>query len=120
MIALLRSFTASMPIPPNHYISPSPLESVAATQVQGYGLRTRTDIIRSCISTLFICTWVAIHPNVPPRGEGSIRSLWRRIMLMFWTLVVPELILAWAFRQWVAARSVAKKFKGMDYQRWVA
>ena len=74
--------------------------------------RTHFDIIWTCISTLFVCTWVAIHPNVPPRGEGHIRSLWRRVKLMLWTLVVPEMILIWAYRQWAAARYIAELFEG--------
>jgi len=80
--------------------------------VESNKLRTRFDIVWTCISTLFVCTWVAIHPNVPPRGEGHIRSLWRRIKLMLWTLVVPEMILVWAYRQWAAARYIAELFEG--------
>ena len=76
--------------------------------------RTHFDIIWSCVATLFICTWVAIHPNVPPRGEGPIRSFWRRIKLMLWTLVVPELILLWAYRQWAAAKYLGQLFQGED------
>ena len=79
--------------------------------------RTHFDIIWSCVVTLFICTWVAIHPNVPPRREGPIRSLWRRIKLMLWTLVVPELVLLWAYRQWAAARYLGQLFQGEDELR---
>ena len=31
---------------------------------------------------------------------------------MLWTLVVPELILIWAYRQWAAARHIAELFEG--------
>jgi len=27
---------------------------------------------------------------------------------MFWTIVAPELILVWSFRQWKAAREIAE------------
>ena len=87
---------------------------------QTHALRTRFDIIWTCASTLFICTWVAIHPNVP-RDEGPIRSLGRRIKLMLWTLLVPELILIWAYRQWSAARYYAKLYKReLDILFWSA
>jgi len=109
MIALFRTFGTSMPI---NIITPRD-EPQPMASTPTYRLRTRFDIIWSCIATLFICTWIAIHPNVPPRGEGHIRSFWRRLRLMLWMLVVPELILIWAYKQWVAARYVAEIFKGM-------
>ena len=93
---------------PDSESAPSPVAQ------SGCSIKTRThfEIIWSCISTLFICTWVSIHPNIPPRDEGHLCSLWRRIKLMLWTLLVPELILLWAIRQWLAARFIAELFKG--------
>jgi len=110
-IALSRSYGASLPIIPNVVDVREILQS-GPPALQDHKPRTRFDIIWTCASTLFICTWVAIHPNVPPRGEGHIRSLWRRIKLMLWTLVVPEFILIWAYRQWAAARYIAELFEG--------
>jgi len=77
-----------------------------------YKARTRYDIIWSCATTLFICTWVSIHPNVPPPNESHIRSLWKRLKLMFWMYFAPELILVWAVRQWIAARFIERLFRG--------
>jgi len=36
----------------------------------------------------------------------------KRIKLMLWTLLVPELILIWAVKQWLAAGYIAGMFKG--------
>jgi len=72
--------------------------------------RSLITIIRSCFSTIFICTWVSVHPNIPPMKEGQARALWRRLKMMFWTIVAPELILAWAVRQWLAARRIRDIF----------
>jgi len=74
--------------------------------------RSELDILISCWTTIFICTWVSIHPNIPPSGKTVIRTLWRRITLMFWALIVPELILAWAVRQWLVARAIVHEFRG--------
>jgi len=30
---------------------------------------------------------------------------------MAWTIIAPELVLAWAVRQWFGARLVAKRYK---------
>ena len=66
--------------------------------------RTLASITWSCILTIFICAWTSVHPNVPPQNQSQ--ALLRRIKLMFWTIISPELVLAWAVRQWFAAREV--------------
>ena len=110
ILAVFQHYGTSMPIIPDIIDIREALQS--GPMIQNQKIRTRFDIVWSCVSTLFICTWVAIHPNIPPRGEGRLRSLWRRIKLMLWTLLVPELILIWAYKQWSAARYIAEYFEG--------
>jgi len=76
--------------------------------------RTQYEIIWNCLTTIVICTWVSIHPNIPPPHKGHLGVFWRRIKLMLWSLIVPELILGWAFRQWIAAREIEREFKGAN------
>jgi len=119
VFALCKGYGASIPTILNDVIDPrDPLQSGPAI-VQTYKMRTRLDIVWSCVTTLFICTWVAIHPNIPPRDEGHIRSLWRRIKLMLWTLLVPELVLIWAYRQWDAAKYISEYFEGEHGNFWL-
>ncbi len=66
--------------------------------------RTLFGIIWSCISTIIICAWTSVHPNMPPPNKWKAR--WNRLRLMFWMIVAPELVLAWAVRQWFAAREI--------------
>ena len=117
-IAVFQSFGASMPIIPG-LMDPREVLQSGPVILGNHRIRTHFDIVWSCVATLFICTWVAIHPNIPPRGEGHIRSLWRRIKLMLWTLVVPELILIWAYRQWSVVRYIAEYFQGRDEIVWL-
>ena len=71
--------------------------------------RSTSDILWSCLATIFACSWVSIHPNIP----GPNESRWRnRLDLMFWTVFGPELIINWAFRQWLGARNLEKLYKG--------
>ena len=117
VVALCQTFGASSPLIPNFIVelrNDQPDASVSAPSLPDYRIRTRFDIIWSCLSTLFICTWIAIHPNIPTRERPPIWALWKRIRLMIWALIVPELILIWAYKQWAAARYVAKQFKGTD------
>ena len=75
--------------------------------------RSTWNIICSCFATLFVCSWVAIHPNIPPRSESSIRRFLRHLMIMAYMLFIPEAVIYWAARQWWAARNIAKKHQGM-------
>ena len=83
--------------------------------------RTIWNIVWSCLATIFSCTWVAVHPNVPcPRkrdANGWIeRCIWNpllsfvehRLPLFICALLVPEYVLAWAIRQFLSARFIAK------------
>ncbi|KAF5366083.1 hypothetical protein D9757_012385 [Collybiopsis confluens] len=70
--------------------------------------RTALGILWSCLSVLFACTWVSVHPNVPGPDEGSARRLWTKIKLMMVALIAPELLVMWAVRQWYAARELTK------------
>lgn len=65
--------------------------------------RTILDILWSCLATTFACTWMAVHPNVPFRGEGAWKILERRIFLMFFSILAPEFMIMWAFKQWRGA-----------------
>ena len=70
--------------------------------------RTIWDILWSCLATIFACSWVSIHPNIPSANESSRRIFLRRLELMFWAVIAPETIITWALRQWLGARSLEK------------
>ena len=70
--------------------------------------RTLFGITWSCISTVIICAWTSVHPNVPPPNQWKAR--WNRLWLMFWMIIAPELVLAWAVRQFFAAREIRDEY----------
>ena len=83
--------------------------------------RTIWNIVWSCFVTIFSCTWVAVHPNIPcpKRRETNSwieRRIWNpllsfaehRLPLFVCALLVPEYMLAWAIRQFLKAREIAK------------
>ena len=63
--------------------------------------------------TIFGCTWVAVHPNIPDAEEKWFTTALRRLQLLMMALIAPEFMIIWAMRQWFAARSLAKKYKGV-------
>jgi hypothetical protein len=74
--------------------------------------RSVWDILWACLATLFACSWVSVHPNISGPNESSWRIFLRRLELMFWTVIGPEFIISWAFRQWLGARDLEKLYKG--------
>ena len=74
--------------------------------------RSIWDILWSCLATIFACSWVSIHPNIPAPHESGWRVFLRRLELMFWAVIAPEMIITWALRQWTSARRLEKIYKG--------
>ena len=87
--------------------------------------RTIWSVVWSCIATIFSCTWVAVHPNIPCPKEREAngwieRCIWNpllsfaehRLPLFLCALLVPEYVLAWAIRQFLKARRIVKKNNG--------
>lgn len=70
--------------------------------------RSLSDILQDCIPMIFFCAWVAVHRNIPPYREKLWLAILGRLRMLFWVIITPELVLAWAARQWVAAREIAK------------
>ena len=83
--------------------------------------RSVSDIIWSCLTTIFLCTWVAIHPNISyPVCQENMRFWQRRIHemsqcitqgmpLFILALLFPEYILGWAIKQRMVADRIANE-----------
>lgn len=74
------------------------------------GERKLTTIILNCLTTIFACTWTAIHPNVPSPIDSGWTVFKRRTVTAFYVLLVPEAMLAWALRQNLAATQIADQY----------
>jgi len=83
--------------------------------------RSTTDLVSSCVLTLVVCVWTAIHLNIQPynerRGGGFARYLWRRMKWMLMGLVAPELVLYTAWLQFIQARLVTMMLRKIDEAR---
>jgi hypothetical protein len=113
ILAILAATRAS----PLSLTSP-PVVSLDQVQVPGpscddpNGCRSLEDIIRSCILTILLCTWVSMHPNIPSPDERWPKLAWRRVGLMLLALIAPEAVISWAMRQRRAAAKLAEDHKG--------
>lgn len=70
--------------------------------------RSTTDIIWSCVATIFVCTWISVHPNVSGFNASRTRRMKRRVFLMFWGIAAPEFLVIFAFRQWIGSRDISE------------
>ncbi|KAK0219476.1 hypothetical protein EDD85DRAFT_915804 [Armillaria nabsnona] len=74
--------------------------------------RTTWDIIWSCLATIFACTWLAVHPNVPSRHmreKGRLFLCLHRVKHMLLAIICPEVVIMWAFRQRLVASALSKR-----------
>ncbi|KAF9525227.1 hypothetical protein CPB83DRAFT_796745 [Crepidotus variabilis] len=82
-----------------------------------FGDRSLYSIIWSCFLTIFACTWIAVHPNVPAERDGAFRIFLRRFSIMLYLLMTPEMIILWAARQHFAAKKLAQKYQEHGWTR---
>lgn len=77
-------------------------------QLSGYvsdpnGRGTPTQVV-SCLLTLILCVWSALHLNVPPRDQTRLQLVWLNIRWIIAGIYAPELVVFTAWRQWSSAR----------------
>ncbi|KAH9962604.1 hypothetical protein BC827DRAFT_1340935 [Russula dissimulans] len=102
ILAAARASPLGQPSPPlvsRDIFQPPP----SCTDTNPGGCRSLWDIIRSCVFTIFLCTWASVHPNVPSPADRWPTIAVRRVGLMLATLIMPEVIIGWALRQRLAA-----------------
>ncbi|KAF9008079.1 hypothetical protein BDQ17DRAFT_1237491, partial [Cyathus striatus] len=101
----------------------SPTSNDSTSVGNNYNQRSILDIVWNCLGTLFLCTWVAVHPNIPDPDENDTSILLRRLKMMYWTtianhcILAPELVFAYAVRQFIGARYIFNKYKALD-RKW--
>ena len=88
-------------------MSPSP--SPTAQALVGWVLETpgrgTLGLIVSCLTTIFLCTWVVIHARVYKRS--SLFKL-HKLTLFLKTIIAPEFIAVEGLQEWTQARRMVK------------
>lgn len=70
--------------------------------------RSTWDIVWTCFSTVFACTWTALHLDVPARNMSDVRSTISKIRAWFLAVLVPEVYFWLASMQLYHAISLRK------------
>ncbi|KAJ6582306.1 hypothetical protein B0H19DRAFT_928116 [Mycena capillaripes] len=84
----------------------TPIDS--CNDINNHQCRKLIDIIWGCLTTIVACTWVSVHPNVPPPNQSRLALLWRRLKMMLIVIIAPEIMVAFAARQFFSARNLSK------------
>ena len=84
-------------------------QSIFIRDEDRFDTRSIYNILWSCLSTIFACTWITVHPNIPAPGDSQWAVLRRRVAVMGYILLAPEFVILWAARQHFGARYLTKK-----------
>ncbi|KAH6907717.1 hypothetical protein BKA70DRAFT_1428088 [Coprinopsis sp. MPI-PUGE-AT-0042] len=74
--------------------------------------RSTLNILWSCLSVIFACTWTALHPNVYGFQSTQWQRTKRRALLFLLSLLMPEITLVWSIKQWLGARDITRVMNG--------
>lgn len=70
-------------------------------------------VLYSCVLTLFLCVFTAIHLNVGPAGETTIGWWIHKCKWVGIAILSPELVLYSAGKQWFSAGRLCKKLNAL-------
>lgn len=79
------------------------------------GGRDTLSLLFSCLLTLVLCVYSAVHLNIPTRGEPAWKTRYRELKWCIIGVFGPELILYAAWRQWSSARELRHQLNGLSF-----
>lgn len=97
---MITSFASAAPI--SNATSPILAEPAFVSEPRGRGTLR---LLFSCVITLVLCVWTAIHPNII-RNPTTFRRLVNKAYYVVLALFSPEIILSIALSEWRAASKV--------------
>ncbi|KAL3473887.1 hypothetical protein BJX99DRAFT_188585 [Aspergillus californicus] len=84
-----------------------------ATVSQGWQFndnsRSSWDILWTCLTTIFACTWTVLHPSVPGRNRSKARHVASKLTAWFLTVLAPEGLVLGASEQFWRVWSLTKR-----------
>ena len=66
-------------------------------------------LVISCLLTLILCVWSALHLNVPRPDDTIWYRFWINTRWILTGVYAPELVVFTAWRQWSSARILGRK-----------
>jgi hypothetical protein len=69
----------------------------------GDNKRSTISLLYNCLFTIFLCTWSAMHLNVPGEKESQLQTFRRKCKWMLIGVLAPEYVAALAISEWHSA-----------------
>jgi hypothetical protein len=92
---------------------PQPRNKTVGWVPEPYHDRGTASLLYNNLLTLFLCSWSAVHLNVAADGDADLKIKLRKIKWMIVTILAPEFVATYAFRDWCYARALRN-----DLERW--
>ena len=70
-------------------------------------------IIQTCMTTLFLCVYTAIHLNIRPH-QSKIKSFLKQVRYAAVASILPEFMIVNALYQWGLARNLQFQLNHLD------
>jgi hypothetical protein len=77
--------------------------------------RSTLVLLWSCLTTIFACTWTAVHSNIPHPGASKRKKFFNKLLWMVITVIAPEMTCSNALGQFIACY----KFRALMRQRQI-
>ncbi|ORY58714.1 uncharacterized protein BCR38DRAFT_352335 [Pseudomassariella vexata] len=90
---------------------PGPRNATLVGFVSDPDSRGTVSLLFSCILTLTLCVWSAVHLNLPKCNEKDLKYTWRYFKWSMLGVFGPELVVWTAWRQYISARALTKMVK---------
>ena len=74
----------------------------------GDNRRSTISLLYNCLFTVFLCTWSAMHLNVPAETDTQLRMFLRKCKWMIVGVLAPELVAALAIQESYSARAFVR------------
>ena len=81
-------------------------------------LRSTMDLVWGCAFTIFICTWTALHLNVPPYRSTFGWRLWYKFRLMLVAVLAPEYMAGIALTELRTAVALTRYLRRRGCESW--
>lgn len=89
----------------NCSLSPSPIPQELVGWVVENSGRGTLSLVLTCLVTIFLCTWVVIHPRV---YERELYATLHKIALFLKAILAPEFIAVEGLQEWAQCRRMVK------------
>lgn len=101
---------------PDTYSGITSINSTRLGWIEGPNRRGTLSILVSCIFTLIVCTWSAIHLNIPRRNASDASYMKTQALWSLLGMFGPELAIWSAWRQYMSAKALRDQVRSAVFE----